>query len=139
MKVYIAAPFFNEEQLRIVKSVELALEARNIEYFSPRSEGTLSAMTREEQERSRSSIFESNVKNMRECTHMIACVEYKDTGTIWEMGFMFSQNKPLVMLSSDYKVNVMLAESAVGIAKSADEAANIILGEQIKYEIGEYE
>ena len=139
MKVYIAAPFFNEEQIRIVKSVELALESRNIEYFSPRSEGTLSAMTREEQEKSRRSIFESNVKNMRECTHMIACVEYKDTGTIWEMGFMFSQNKPLVMLSSDYKVNVMLAESAVGIAKSADEAANIILGEQIKYEIGEYE
>lgn len=140
MKVYIAAPFFNEEQIKIVESLELCLESRGIDYFSPRSEGTLSKMTREEQENSRKAIFESNVNNMCLCTHMIACVKYKDTGTIWEMGFMFAQGKPIVMLSDDLsKINVMLAESALGIAQEASHAADILLGETIKHEIGAYE
>jgi nucleoside 2-deoxyribosyltransferase len=140
MKVYIAAPFFNEEQIKIVEQVELCLESRNIEYFSPRSEGTLSAMTREEQEASRKAIFQSNVDNMGLCTHMIACVDFKDTGTIWEMGFMFAQGKGIVMMAYDSsKVNVMLAESAIGIAGSPTHAADILLGVAVGKEIGQYE
>lgn len=138
MKVYIAAPFFNEDQIRIVEELELTLEQHEIDYFSPRSEGTLSNMTREEQELSHRSIFESNVRNMDDCTHMIACVQYKDTGTIWEMGYMFGQEKEIVMMSEADTVNVMLAQSATGIAKSAEHAVNIILGLEIGAEIGNY-
>lgn len=140
MKVYIAAPFFTDEQIKIVESVEAALESCDIEYFSPRSEGTLSKMSRDEQESSRKSIFDSNVNNMGLCTHMIACVEHKDTGTIWEMGFMYAQSKPIIMFSADLsKINVMLAESAFGIAQEPKHAADIILGEKINIEIGEFE
>jgi nucleoside 2-deoxyribosyltransferase len=140
MRVYIAAPFFNEQQIKIVEAVEIALESRDINYYSPRSEGSLSDMTREQQEQARRYIFETNVNNMNICTHMLACVEYKDTGTIWEMGFMFAQGKPIVMLSSDLsKINVMLAESALGIAQSPAHAADILMGEEIQSEIGRYE
>lgn len=128
MKVYIAGPFFNEEQIRIIESVEHALNQNGIKFFSPRSEGALKEMSREEQQASRSAIFQSNVDNMSVCTHMIACVETKDTGTLWEMGFMFAQSKPIVMMLSDVsRVNVMLAESAK-IANSPSQAAGILLG-----------
>lgn len=126
MKVYIAAPFFNPDQLKIVVAVEMQLLKKRVEYFSPRSEGTLGDMTVEEQKKSRKKIFDSNVANMMSCDAMIACVEYKDTGTIWEMGFFYAMGKPIIMLASDpSKINVMLAESSY-IAFSSDQAVEIL-------------
>lgn len=139
MKVYIAAPFFTPTQIEIVQSVELALKSEGVRYYSPRSEGTLKNMSIKDQRASRKKIFDLNVWHMEDCTHMIACVEHKDTGTIWEMGFFYAQSKPIIMLSYDLrKVNVMLAEAASGIARNPFQAVGIFLGKEESSEIESY-
>ena len=53
---------------------------------------------------------------MDECTHMIACVEQKDSGTTFEIGYYAAQKKPIVLFSEVIgTVNVMLAEAALSI------------------------
>jgi len=112
MKVYIAAPFFSESQLETVKKIETLLTDYDIEFFSPRSEGTLKDMAPDERKAAMSGIFESNIKHMDWCTHSIAVIDDYDTGTIWEMGYMFHAGKEIVTYSDMYHgINVMLNES----------------------------
>lgn len=112
MKVYIAAPFFNPAQLAIVEAVELTLDHRGIEYFSPRSAGVLKDMSKDEQHQTKSDIFNGNIEAMDDCTHMIACVTHRDTGTSFEIGYYFAKDKPVVLYTYDLEnINVMLAEA----------------------------
>lgn len=112
MKVYIAAPFFTPDQIDIVLNVEQSLRRLNINYFSPRSAGVLKEMSKEEQQKTKGDIFKGNIDSMDDCTHMIACIEHKDTGTSFEIGYYYSKGKPIVLYSDDLsRVNVMLAEA----------------------------
>ena len=126
MRVYIAAPFFNEEQLSKVKGIESLLEDAGVEFFSPRSEGSLGNMTPEERKAKMSDIFQSNVDHMDWCTHMVAVIDDRDTGTIWEMGYGFATGKGIVTYSACYHgINVMLNES---IMYHANELQDIMGG-----------
>ena len=126
MKVYIAAPFFNEEQLNKVKGIESLLEDAGVEFFSPRSEGSLGNMTPEERKAKMGDVFQSNVDHMDWCTHMVAVIDDRDTGTIWEMGYGFAMGKGIVTYSACYHgINVMLNES---IMYHANELQDIMGG-----------
>jgi len=133
MKVYIAAPFFNPEQLEIVSGVESILTASGIDFFSPRSAGILKDMSKDEQKQTKKEIYDGNIQEMNNCTHMIACVEHKDQGTTFEIGFYAAENKPIVLFSEKIgTVNVMLAEAAFSIC---DLVENLPLSLDGKYTI----
>ena len=91
MQVYIAAPFFNQGQLECVKVIEQLLDDSGISYFSPRAEGVLTQMTEAERVENMKAIFNSNIKNIKECPVMIAVTEgesgARDTGTVFEVGY----------------------------------------------------
>jgi len=110
--IYIASPFFNQEQLDFVKAIESALNRKRIDYFSPRSTGVLLDMTEEEKQKRKKEIYNDNVKNIDMCTLMIAVIDDKDVGTMWEMGYATAKGKPIISISNkNYGLNVMLAES----------------------------
>ncbi len=112
LKVYIAAPFFTEGQLDVVRKIELLLESKGIEFFSPRSEGTLKDMSAEERKVAMGEVFRSNVDHMDWCTHCVAVIDDYDTGTVWEMGYLYATHKKLITFSAQYHgINVMLNES----------------------------
>lgn len=112
MIVYIAGPFFNDEQVQVVRRVEEMLKERKIDYFSPRSEGVLLDLSEEERQAAKHDIYAKNVEMICECDHMIAIIDDRDIGTIWEMGYATALNIPVTTLSNqDYGLNVMLAES----------------------------
>jgi len=87
MKVYIASPFFNPEQLAYVMLVEEILEELGIDYFSPRSEGTIKEMTSEQKEANSKAMYEENINQLIECNVIIVNLDWKDTGTIFELGY----------------------------------------------------
>jgi len=131
MKVYIAAAFFTPEQLSVVMSIESALEVNGIEYFSPRSEGTLKDMSIEERKAMMSGIFRFNVAHMDWCTHCIAVIDDYDTGTVWEMGYLYATKKVIVTMTSHYHgINVMLNESIFAHTDSVESAIKGILGKK---------
>ena len=114
LKVYIAAPFFNEEQLDVVRKIELLLESNGINFFSPRSEGILKDLNVEQRKLEMGRLFRSNVDHMDWCTHCVAVVDDYDTGTVWEMGYLYATHKKLITFSACYHgINVMLNESIV--------------------------
>ena len=112
MRVYIAGPFFNDEQVGVIARIEMLLEKMGVDYFSPRSEGVLKKMSKEERAAKMGDVFKSNVRNMDWCTHCIAVTDGYDTGTVWEMGYLFATGKQIITFSNEYKgINVMLNES----------------------------
>lgn len=116
MKVYIAAPFFNPQQLATVEKIEQQLDKEQILYYSPRSEGILQDMNPSEQKLSKTVIYNTNVQAMDDCTHMIAWIDDRDTGTIFEVGYFAGVQKEIVLFVHDTsKISVMLAEAAIAV------------------------
>jgi len=112
MKVYIASPFFKPAQVEFVKMIEDSLADNNIPYYSPRSEGVLIHQTEEEKAIRKKRIYDANVFNIKESTHVLAVIDDRDIGTIWEMGYATAYGIPVVTISNNkYGLNVMLAES----------------------------
>ena len=110
--IYLASPFFNEEQLNFVKELEQAFEKEGLEYFSPRSEGILIEMTPEEKEKKMTEIFKSNVTNITKSRLVVAVIDDWDTGTVWEMGFAYGIYIPIMTISNNnYGLNIMVRQS----------------------------
>lgn len=84
---YLAAPFFTPEQLAFVKEIEWVLDEYQIDYFSPRLEGTIIEMEPEEKKRRMDSIYEKNVVEIKASHFMIAVIDGRDQGTIFEVGY----------------------------------------------------
>lgn len=113
MKVYIASPFFDKKQLDLVKKIESALTKAHIDFFSPRSEGTLKKMSKEKREVESMKIYKSNIRNINECSHMLVVIDGHDTGTVFEFGYAVAKGKAIHTLSNEgHGLNVMLAHAA---------------------------
>ena len=131
--IYIASPFFNEKQLELVKLIETTLNKNRIPYYSPRSEGTLGDMSEEERQAWKKSIYLKNVCNICDCSLMVAVIDDRDIGTIWEMGYATSAGKPIISLSnSNHGLNVMLAESVQAHVLSVDDMMHAIMDPEYK-------
>lgn len=91
--IYIAAPFFNPDQLEAVKTVEQILTRFNLDFFSPRLHGvdvsTLTEAERKSSSRMRD-IFVGNIDAMYLSKFMLACIDDKDQGTNFEIGWFHS-------------------------------------------------
>jgi nucleoside 2-deoxyribosyltransferase len=123
MKIYIAGPFFNDDQLFVIETIEGILDANNVGYYSPRKDGVLKNMTKEERFKEMKKIYEKNILMIRDCSGMIAVIEgesgKRDTGTVFEVGYAVSlrnhanMEKSIITFSRESGANsVMLSESA---------------------------
>jgi len=118
-KVYIAAPFFNPEQLSFVKAIERLLDEWHIPYFSPRKEGIvadLKNMSDEEKFKETKRIYDANINNIYDCPMMIAVIDDHDSGTMFEIGWAaklktqmgIGHRKIITVSNKNYGLNIML-------------------------------
>lgn len=112
-KIYLAGPFFDAIQISTQDFVEKLCEEAGHPYFSPRKELVLSPTATLEE---RQGVFKSNVKHVKNCRLVLANIEGRDQGTIWEMGAAFAYETRVVAYSPDptRKMNVMLSEAIEG-------------------------
>lgn len=108
--VYIAAPFFNETQIRRLEFVKEILEDKQIPFFSPKDESLfMPGITTPEE------VFASNMSALDKTTLLVCITDDKDTGTIFEAGYCSAKNIPIIYLwttaQSGQKFNIMLAAS----------------------------
>lgn len=133
--VYIAAPFFNPDQITRVALVETLLEKHGLTYFSPRKQSAIGPIADPEV---REKAFQMNVSGIEEAQMVIAITDGKDMGTIFEAGHAYASQIPVIYvaftLGKDGMFNLMLAESAQATAKTVEELESAILGEEIYYE-----
>lgn len=127
MRIYLAAPFFTTPQLEIVQKLEALLRDTTHEWYSPRSEGTLVNMSHEERAAQKSYIFQSNVSRLTWCEAILAVVDGRDTGTTWELGYAFAEQKWIFTYTEEgFGLNVMIQQSVEAHLKGIEQASKFL-------------
>jgi len=113
IKVYIAAPFFTEQQLIFVKEIENTLDKYGVKYFSPRLHGVIQDMPVDtSREQKMKAIFDMNIENIDLCNLMVAVIDDRDVGTMFEMGYVYGTSMGDINIVSitgnNHGINVML-------------------------------
>lgn len=83
--VYIASPFFNEDQIAHVKRMEDELEERGFDVYSPMRDGVV--LKPDATVETRLDTYYENLRAMNEADFMVAIINDKDTGTTFEQGY----------------------------------------------------
>ena len=94
--VYIAAPFFNPDQITRVALVETLLEKHGLSYFSPRKQSAIGPISSPEV---RKKSFQMNLDGIEESEMVIAITDGKDMGTVFEAGHAFASNIPVIYVA----------------------------------------
>lgn len=120
MKIYLASPFFNHEQLERVKKVERTLENNPTvtEVFSPRSQPV--EHLEHGSDEWRATVYNNDIKHLEWCEGVVAVHDYEgryvDPGTAFEVGYAKAQGKFILLYqekdpASEAPVNLMLTDS----------------------------
>ena len=107
--VYLAAPFFNEKEIRTVEYAEKVLQEKGLLLFSPMRH-TVDAEPHTPEWADM--IFEMDVTELKKADVAIVLYDdnYGDTGTAWECGYAFARGIPVVLVHTnrDAESNLML-------------------------------
>lgn len=134
-KIYIASPFFNEEQLERVKFIEDILKEHDFEYFSPRLDTYVKPNSNNNE---RNNAFFANLDAIDDAQLVIVITDGKDVGTIFEAGYAYAKKIPIIYFAEtlgDKPFNLMLAISGNKICKSRIEFENEVKSNFLTFEI----
>lgn len=129
-KVYCASGWFNKEQLEAYNKIHLILDmfCDNISVFYPKEHADIKDIkniTKEEKHK----IFEDNLEAIKNSDFVVVSTEGKDMGTLFESGFSYCLNKPIIYCCfslGNNLFNVMLSESSLAVAKTPVVLINIL-------------
>ena len=114
---YLASPFFNDEQIKREESIKKTLRGYGFTVYAPREHGIVGSLASQE---AVTSTFNSNVEAIDNSRMVLAITDGKDMGTIWEAGYAYGNNIPIVYYAEtlgNNPFNIMLSESGIGIFK----------------------
>jgi len=126
--VYLAGPFFNDEQRGVCAAIEEICRANGRPMYAPRLACLLPQPSTVSQ---RFACFNGDVSMAEACDVVLARIDDFDAGTMWEVGFSYAMGKPVVAYSTvpGRGLNLMLAQSCVGFI-SGLEAVSEFLSEK---------
>jgi nucleoside 2-deoxyribosyltransferase len=127
--IYIASPFFNPLQVQIVEDIKEAMAEIGVEYYSPKDANLFENF----KDMDPKLIFSENVVNILNRKAVIVVTDGKDVGTIFEAGFAYASNIPIVYVWLDRpegaKFNLMLSQSGRTVVGSIDELKQVFLAD----------
>jgi nucleoside 2-deoxyribosyltransferase len=124
-RVYIASPIFTPEDRGKVGEVAGMLEQLSYITYCPHRDGIM--LDKDAPSSAREEVFQSNVRAIRRADVMLAILDVKDTGTIWELGFAMGANIPIVALTlSSARMNVMLERGVLCHLTQRHELENVM-------------
>ncbi|WP_125588044.1 nucleoside 2-deoxyribosyltransferase [Companilactobacillus jidongensis] len=129
-RVYLAGPFFSKEQISRLDEIEKLLNNNTtigdifrpgVDEYQDAKMGTFEWQT---------AVFKHDINNINISDIVIAMLDYKnengefepDSGTIWECGYAFANNIPVigVRYEPEQPLNLMLAGSFTAFFKGED-------------------
>lgn len=121
MNIYIASPFFNEEELKNVKYAEKVLTQRGFKIFSPRLNEVRDVDKVGSQWWSKETFMnDRRFIDWADVVVMIYYGAYSDSGTAWECGYAFATNKPVIVVHIGKNSNLMVHEGCHSNIKLQD-------------------
>lgn len=117
--IFLSSGWFNENQVKRLEYVKYILSLRNLSFYSPRDDGSGNAS--ELSHEMASVIFNENIDAIRSSNLMLAVYDEEDAGVMWEIGYAYSFNIPIVVVKfDDAPINVMISESAYSVIYYSD-------------------
>lgn len=109
--LYFASPFFNPAQIEREEALKDILRKQGLRIFSPKDEVFIPPEATLEQ---RDMAFKANCHAIKNSVAVFAITDEKDMGTIWEAGYAYGVNRPVIYYAEtlgDNMFNLMLAQS----------------------------
>lgn len=122
-KIYLASPFFNEDEIERMERVLTILRNKGLDVFAPYEHQNkhLEFGSKEW----RDATFRGDMQAIYDCDVIVAIVSqgnYSDSGTTFEIGTGYILEKDLVIVNlSDKEVNLMIADSLDAYISSYEE------------------
>lgn len=111
MKIYLASPFFNDEELKNVKKAEKILISRGFDVFSPRlNEVRTDENTQQGWWSKETFMNDRRFIDWADVVVMLYYGGYSDSGTAWECGYAFGTNTPVIVVHLGKDSNLMIHE-----------------------------
>lgn len=109
-KIYLAGGWFTPEQEEEHTRIYNLLK-KDFDVFNPRIKGELTPDSTHDK---MSEILLGNIRGIQEADIVVVIYDGKDTGTIWEAGFAYANQKPIIYYAEKLngkKFNLMLAKT----------------------------
>jgi nucleoside 2-deoxyribosyltransferase len=122
-KIYLAAGWFNPAQAEELTQLEAICDNRSwIDLASPRR---IFVCPPGAPKNVQDEVFSGNLHHIKTADFLIVNTRDKDIGTIWEAGYAYANNVPIVYfcqgLPEGAKFNLMLARSGVKVCTSYEQ------------------
>lgn len=119
-ELYLAAPFFNDGEWKLVDTLKLLCEGFGYKVFSPKDE---LLVTPESSMEERQAAFDGNTQAIDRADLVLAVIDDFDPGTIFEMGHAYAKGVPILAYSNvmGRGLNLMLAQSCIGFANGIED------------------
>ena len=111
-KLYIASPFFNDTETKVLNAVEQILKGKGFDVFSPREHETREGNVGDPTWSRETFRNDRNAIDWCDCVVMIYWGNYSDSGTAWECGYAYAKGKPVVVLQLGDASNLMVHEGS---------------------------
>ena len=116
MLAYIAGPLFNEKEREFLEDINVVCRAIGISTYLPSQDGGLLSQNNDDE------VFQTDIKALNMADIVVANLNGADvdSGTAFELGYAFAQEKKLFGLHTDFRtfsptseVNLMMLKSCV--------------------------
>lgn len=120
LQIYLAGPFFSDQELFWVNQVCDILESAGISVLSPsRENGVIGQYENWEQ---RQIIFDQDLDLLEKANLVVAILDHDDPGTCFEMGYAYKKKIPIIGLkTSTFPLNNMITFGCHKICTSIEE------------------
>ena len=123
-KIYLASGWFNPTQAEELTILENIFDAR-AEHFDLASPRRIFVCPPGAPKEVQDETFSGNLHHIETADFLLVNTRDKDIGTIWEAGYAYSFNKPIVYfcagLPEGAKFNLMLARSGIKVCTSFEQ------------------
>lgn len=127
-KIYLAGPFFNEEQVSTQALLEGMCNEMGWPFFSPRLDCFCPPKATKAQQ---DLTFKMNVDHVKSAPLVLARIDDFDTGTMWEMGLAYAHGTPVVAYTTMPEgrgLNLMLARGCCGFLQGLGKVHEFLKG-----------
>lgn len=130
-KIYLAGPFFSDEQIDRIHRVETALKNNSTveSFFSPMETNTTDNEGKQGTPEWARLVFKLDTDEIDKADVVCAVSDFThknmDSGTAFEVGYAFASHKPIIVLQElDEPLNLMIGQALRYYTKSVDDIAS---------------
>ena len=124
MKIYLASGWFNPVQAEELARLESIFDDRS-DFFELASPRRIFVCPPNAPKSVQDETFEGNLFHIKTADFLLVNTRDKDIGTIWEAGYAYAFNKPIVYfcagLPEGAKFNLMLARSGIKVCTTFEQ------------------